>query len=49
VTGTADLVRRLYAAFNRRDAERLLILVTDHVDRPDGPARMHDKDAARDY
>jgi SnoaL-like protein len=42
-------VRRLYAAFNRRDAERLLTLVTDHVDWPDGPARMHGEDAARGY
>jgi ketosteroid isomerase-like protein len=42
-------VRRLYAAFNSRDVERLLTLVTDDVDWPDGPARMYDKDAARDY
>src|SRR5262249_48581412 len=41
VTGTADLVRRLYAAFTSRDVERLLTLVTEHVDWPDGPARMH--------
>ena len=49
MTGTADLVRRLYAAFNSRDVERLLTLVTDHVDWPDGPARMHGKEALRDY
>jgi hypothetical protein len=42
-------VRRLYAAFNSRDVERLLTLVTDDVDWPDGPARMRGKDAARDY
>jgi hypothetical protein len=47
VTGTADLVRRLYAAFSRRGVECLLTLVTDD-DWPDGPARMHGKDAARD-
>jgi ketosteroid isomerase-like protein len=29
VTAAADLVRRLSAAFNSRDAERLLTLVTD--------------------
>ena len=41
-------MRRLYAAFSRRDAECLLTLVTDHVDWPDGPAQMRGKDAARD-
>jgi hypothetical protein len=35
VTETAGLVR-LYAAFNSRDVERLLTLVTDDVDWPDG-------------
>jgi ketosteroid isomerase-like protein len=49
VTGTADLVRRLYAAYNGRDVERLLTLVTDDVNWPDGLARMHGKDAVRDY
>jgi ketosteroid isomerase-like protein len=49
VTGTAELVRRLYAAFNSRDDERLLALLTDDVDWPDGAARMHGKDALRDY
>ena len=49
MTATADRVRRLYAAFNSREVERLLTLVTDYVDWPDGPARTHGKDAARDY
>ena len=40
-------MRRLYAAFSQ-DVEPLLTLVTDDVDWPDGPARMHGKDAARD-
>jgi hypothetical protein len=44
VTATADLVRRPSAAFNSRDVERLLTLVTDDVDWPDGPARRHGKD-----
>ena len=48
MTGTAGLVRRLYAAFTSRDVERLLTLVTDDVDWPDGPARMHGKDVPRD-
>lgn len=38
----------LYAAFNSRDVERLLTLVTDDVALPDGPARTHGRDAARD-
>ena len=49
MTGTADLVRRMYAAYNSRDAEGLLALVTDDVDWPDGPARLHGKDALRAY
>ncbi|WP_051799941.1 nuclear transport factor 2 family protein [Catenuloplanes japonicus] len=47
--GPAGLVRRMYAAYNERDAERLLAMVTDDVDWPDGPRRMHGKDALRDY
>ncbi len=39
----------MYAAYNSRDAEGLLALVTDDVDWPDGPARLHGKDALRDY
>jgi nuclear transport factor 2 (NTF2) superfamily protein len=42
-------VRQLYAAFNSRNVERLLTLVTDDVHWPAGPARMRGKDAARDY
>ncbi len=39
----------MYAAYNARDADGLLALVTDDVDWPDGPLRMHGKDALRDY
>jgi ketosteroid isomerase-like protein len=49
VSATEDLVRRMYAAYNSRDAAGLLALVTDDVDWPDGPARLHGKDALRDY
>lgn len=49
MTGTVDLVGRLYAAYNRRDAEGLLALLTDDVDWPDGPDRLHGKDVLRDY
>jgi ketosteroid isomerase-like protein len=35
MTQTADLVRRLYPAYNSRDVERLLALLTDDVDWPD--------------
>jgi hypothetical protein len=38
VTAAADLVRRLNAAFNSTDLKRLLTLVTDDIDWPDGPA-----------
>ena len=31
MTGTADLVRRMYAAYNSRDAEGLLALLTDDM------------------
>jgi ketosteroid isomerase-like protein len=46
---TAELVRRMYAAYNGRDAESLLALLTEDVDWPDGPVRMHGKDQLRDY
>lgn len=39
----------MYAAYNNRDAEGLLALLTDDVDWPDGPARLHGKDTLRDY
>src|SRR5262249_2231129 len=48
VTETADLVRRLYAAFSQ-DVEPLLTLVTADVDWPDGPARKHGKEAPPQY
>lgn len=46
---TADLVRQLYSAYNSRDAAALLALLTDDVDWPDGPLRMHGKAALHDY
>ena len=49
MTATADLVRRLYDAYNGRDADGLLALLTDDVDWPDGPVRLHGKEAVRDY
>ncbi|AGZ42888.1 nuclear transport factor 2 family protein [Actinoplanes friuliensis] len=49
MTGTADLVRRMYAAYNNQNAEELLTLLTDDVDWPDGPARLRGKDALRNY
>jgi nuclear transport factor 2 (NTF2) superfamily protein len=49
MTGTQDLVRRMYAAYNGRDAEGLLALLTDDADWPDGQVRLHGKDELRDY
>ena len=49
MTRTAELVRQMYAAYNGRDAERSLALLTDDVDWLDGAARMHGKDRVRDY
>ena len=46
MTTTAELVRRMYAAYNRRDADGLLALLTDDVDWPDGDARMRGKDSS---
>ena len=40
MTETADLVRRIYAAFNNRDVERRVTIVTDDVALLDDPARM---------
>ena len=42
-------MHQLYAAFNSQDAERLLALVTDDVNWPDGTARLHGKNAVRAY
>ena len=44
-----ELVRQMYAAYNSRNADALLALLTDDVDWPDGTARMHGKAALRDY
>jgi ketosteroid isomerase-like protein len=49
MTTVSELVRRMYAAYNRRDADGLLVLLTDDVDWPNGNARLHGKDALRGY
>jgi ketosteroid isomerase-like protein len=38
-----------YAAYNRRDSEALLALVSEDVDWPNGRARLHGKAALREY
>lgn len=43
------LLGAAYAAYNRRDAEHLLTLVTDDVEWPDGERRMRGKHALREY
>ncbi|MBL7260257.1 nuclear transport factor 2 family protein [Paractinoplanes lichenicola] len=49
MTTASELVQRMYAAYNRRDADGLLALLTDDVDWPDGTSRLHGKDALRGY
>ncbi|MCG5461585.1 nuclear transport factor 2 family protein [Micromonospora sp. MED01] len=49
MTTPPELVRRMYAAYNRRDADGLLALLANDVDWPDGDARLHGKDALRRY
>ncbi len=43
------LLAEAYAAYNSQDVDRLLALVSDDVDWPDGAARLHGKDAVRRY
>ena len=38
-----------YAAYNRRDGEALLALVSEDVDWPDGSSRLHGRAALRAY
>ena len=40
MTETADLVRRIYDAFNNHGVERRVTIVTDDVALLDDPARM---------
>ncbi|GAB2620337.1 hypothetical protein Aab01nite_34660 [Paractinoplanes abujensis] len=49
MTTASELVRDMYAAYNRRDADGLLALLTDDVDWPDGSSRLRGKDALRSY
>ena len=44
-----DLLAAAYAAYNRRDVDGLLELLTDDVDWPDGDARLVGKAAVRRY
>src|SRR3712207_9494856 len=44
-----DLLARAFAAYNRRDVDGLLALLTDDVDWPDGDARLVGKAAVRRY
>jgi ketosteroid isomerase-like protein len=47
----ADLLRRVYAAFNRREIETVLAVMHADVDWPNGMegGRVRGKDAVRDY
>ena len=54
VHGTGSLTNRAllleaYAAYNRRDSDALLALVSEDVDWPDGSARLHGKAELRAY
>jgi ketosteroid isomerase-like protein len=44
-----DLIANAYAAYNRRDVDGLLELLTEDVDWPDGDARLVGKAAVRQY
>lgn len=43
------LLREAYAAYNRRDADALLALVSEDVNWPNGSARLNGKDELRSY
>ncbi len=43
------LLREAYAAFNTQDVDRLLALLSDDVDWPEGSNRLHGKAAVRAY
>ena len=44
-----ELLLEAYAAYNRRDSDALLALVSEDVDWPDGSARLHGKAEVRAY
>lgn len=43
------LLRQAYAAYNHQDLDALVALVSDDVDWPDGPRRLHGKAQVRAY
>jgi nuclear transport factor 2 (NTF2) superfamily protein len=45
----STLLVRAYAAYNARDVDRLLTMVSEDVDWPDGVGRLHGRDAVRAY
>ncbi len=49
MTGEEELLRRAYAAYDDRDLDGLLDLVTEDVDWPDGTRRLRGRAAVRDY
>ena len=49
MNGEEELLRKAYAAYNGQDVDGLLALVSDDVDWPDGPERLHGKAALEAY
>ena len=51
VSAEIELLQRMYAAFNRRDIETVLVAMHDDVDWPNGMegGRVLGKSAVRDY
>jgi ketosteroid isomerase-like protein len=51
VSAESELLRRVYAAFNRREIETVLALLHPDVDWPNGMegGRVHGRDAVWDY
>lgn len=43
------LLLQAYEAFNRQDLDALVGLVSNDIDWPDGPRRLHGKAEVRDY
>ncbi len=43
------LLREAYAAYNTQDVDRLLAVLSDNVDWPEGSNRLHGKAAVRAY
>ncbi len=44
-----EMLRHAYVAYNSRDINALLALVTENVDWPNGSARLHGKGELRSY